>query len=125
MSQIYSIKEILKAVDNINPEELSSKKFAKEEILEAINEINKKKTSKEILKYTLNIKKNDIIPSIKRIDSKITNKKVSKVHNDFTEPLLLTNIIKYEPRDTKILFLKKLYNTNIKIIAMKASGEKK
>ena len=43
MSQKYSINDILKAVDSINPENRSERKFANEEILGAIEELNKKK----------------------------------------------------------------------------------
>ena len=41
MSQKYSINDILKAVDSINPEKRSEKNFANEEILIAIEELNK------------------------------------------------------------------------------------
>ena len=56
MSQKYSINDILKAVDSINPENRSERKFANEEILGAIEELNKKKN----YKIVKNIKKNEI-----------------------------------------------------------------
>ena len=50
------------------------------------------------------------------------NKRLEGNRNKSLQPLLLTDIIKYEPKNKKLLFLKKLYNTNIKIIAMKVPG---
>ena len=79
MKQIYSINEILNAVNEIKPEKKKIKKFSK-------------------------------------------NKKLEGNQNKPLQPHLLTDIIKYEPKNKKLLFLKKLYNTNIKIIAMKVPG---
>lgn len=51
----------------------------------------------------------------------VSNNKILKANqNKLARPLLLTNIIKYEPKNKKLLFLKNLHNTNIKIIVMKA-----
>ena len=49
--------------------------------------------------------------------------KIEKKKKIFTSPLLLTNIIKYEPIKSKALFLKKLHNSNLKIIAMKITTQ--
>ena len=47
MSQKYSVNEILKAVDSINPYKPSSKKFAKEEILDAVTELYNSQSQKQ------------------------------------------------------------------------------
>ena len=121
MSQKYSINDILKAVDSINPEKRSEKKFANEEILSAIEELNKIKIeSKKIDSKPLET----IATKITIEEKKFTKQKIQKKKKEkiFTKPFLLTNIIKYEPVKNKALFLKKLYNSHLKIIAMKAPG---
>ena len=119
MSQKYSINDILKAVDSINPEKRSERKFANEEILGAIEELNKKKieTKKIDSKPLETITKKTTVE-----EKKFTKQKIQKKEKIFTKPFLLTNIIKYEPVKSKALFLKKLYNSHLKIIAMKAPG---
>ena len=69
---------------------------------------------------------NEILNAVSKIKpkrgrpKKNSNSGILKANqNKLTRPLLLTNIVKYEPKIKKLLFLKKLYNTNIKIIAMK------
>jgi len=119
MSQKYSISDILKAVNAIHPEKHSEKKFGNEEILRAIEELNKKKI--EIKK--IDSKSHGVI--IKKIITEkiqVTKPKIEKKEKIFTKPFLLTNIIKYEPVKRKVLFLKKLHNSNLKIIAMKTPG---
>ncbi len=117
MSQKYNVDDILKAVDSINPKRLSEKKFAKEEILDAVNQINTQNNEAKIIKTDFNKTSNGItINEVKPKDA-LKNKKPTQY---FTKPLLLTNIIKYESTNTKVLFLKKLYNSNLKIITMKA-----
>jgi len=119
MSQKYSINDILKAVDSINPEKRSERKFANEEILGAIEELNKKKIeTKKIDSKPLKI----ITTKTTVEEKKFTKQKIQKKEKIFTKPFLLTNIIKYEPVKSKALFLKKLYNSHLKIIAMKAPG---
>ena len=119
MSQKYSINDILKAVDSINPEKRSEKNFANEEILSAIEELNKIKIeSKKIDSKPLEI----ITTKTTVEEKKFTKQKIQKKEKIFTKPFLLTNIIKYEPVKSKALFLKKLYNSHLKIIAMKAPG---
>ena len=49
--------------------------------------------------------------------------KLKKKEKVFTTPLMLTNIIKFEPIKSKSLFLKKLHNSNLKIITMKISTQ--
>jgi hypothetical protein len=119
MSQKYSINDILKAVDSINPENRSERKFANEEILGAIEELNKKKIETK----KIDSKPLEIITTKTTIEEKkFTKQKIKKKEKIFTKPFLLTNIIKYEPVKSKALFLKKLYNSHLKIIAMKAPG---
>jgi hypothetical protein len=119
MSQKYSINDILKAVDSINPEKRSERKFANEEILGAIEELNKKKIETK----KIDSKPLEIITTKTTIEEKkFTKQKIKKKEKIFTKPFLLTNIIKYEPVKSKALFLKKLYNSHLKIIAMKAPG---
>jgi hypothetical protein len=119
MSQKYSINDILKAVDSINPENRSERKFANEEILGAIEELNKKKIETK----KIDSKPLEIITTKTTVEEKkFTKQKIQKKEKIFTKPFLLTNIIKYEPVKSKALFLKKLYNSHLKIIAMKAPG---
>ena len=122
MSQKYNLDDILKAVDSINPKRLSEKRFAKEEILDAINQINTPSNETKIIKTDFNKTSNDINNNVIKPKHALKNKKLTQY---FTKPLLLTNIIKYESTNTKILFLKKLYNSNLKIITMKAPGVNK
>ena len=122
MSQKYNLDDILKAVDSINPKRLSEKKFAKEEILDAINQINTPSNETKIIKTDFNKTSNDINNNVIKPKHALKNKKPTQY---FTKPLLLTNIIKYESTNTKVLFLKKLYNSNLKIITMKAPGVNK
>lgn len=119
MSQKYNLDDILKAVDSINPKRLSEKKFAKEEILDAINQINTPSNETKIIKTDFNKTSNDINNNVIKPKHALKNKKPTQY---FTKPLLLTNIIKYESTNSKVLFLKKLYNSNLKIITMKAPG---
>ena len=122
MSQKYSVNEILKAVDSINPYKPSSKKFAKEEILDAVTELYNSQNQKQ----TQNINHAELQSNILPITNKLIAKpKLEKKEKFFTKPLLLTNIIKYEPVKSKALFLKKLHNSNLKIIAMKVMEVKK
>ena len=119
MSQKYSINYILKAVDSINPENRRERKFANEEILGAIEELNKKKIETK----KIDSKPLEIITTKTTVEEKkFTKQKIQKKEKIFTKPFLLTNIIKYEPVKSKALFLKKLYNSHLKIIAMKAPG---
>jgi hypothetical protein len=122
MSQKYNMDDILKAVDSINPKRLSEKKFAKEEILDAINQINTQSNETKIIKTDFNKTSNDININVIKPKHALKNKKPTQY---FTKPLLLTNIIKYESTNSKVLFLKKLYNSNLKIITMKAPGVNK
>ena len=122
MSQKYNLDDILKAVDSINPKRLSEKRFAKEEILDAINQINTPSNETKIIKTDLNKTSNDINNNVIKPKHALKNKKPTQY---FTKPLLLTSIIKYESTNTKVLFLKKLYNSNLKIITMKAPGVNK
>jgi hypothetical protein len=122
MSQKYNLDDILKAVDSINPKRLSEKRFAKEEILDAINQINTPSNETKIIKTDFNKTSNDINNNVIKPKHALKNKKLTQY---FTKPLLLTNIIKYESTNTKVLFLKKLYNSNLKIITMKAPGVNK
>ena len=64
----------------------------------------------------------EISPEKKKSKKFSKNKRLEGNQNKSLQPLLLTDIIKYEPKNKKLLFLKKLYNTNIKIIAMKVPG---
>ena len=122
MSQKYNLDDILKAIDSINPKRLSEKKFAKEEILDAINQINTPSNETKIIKTDFNKTSNDINNNVIKPKHALKNKKPTQY---FTKPLLLTSIIKYESTNTKVLFLKKLYNSNLKIITMKAPGVNK
>ena len=122
MSQKYNLDDILKAIDSINPKRLSEKRFAKEEILDAINQINTPSNETKIIKTDFNKTSNEINNNVIKPKHALKNKKSTQY---FTKPLLLTNIIKYESTNTKILFLKKLYNSNLKIITMKAPGVNK
>jgi hypothetical protein len=122
MSQKYNLDDILKAVDSINPKRPSEKKFAKEEILDAINQINTPSNETKIIKTDFNKTSNDININVTKPRHTLKNKKPTQY---FTKPLLLTNIIKYESTNSKVLFLKKLYNSNLKIITMKAPGVNK
>ena len=122
MSQKYNLDDILKAVDSINPKRLSEKRFAKEEILDAINQINTPSNETKIIKTDFNKTSNDINNNVIKPKHALKNKKPTQY---FTKPLLLTNIIKYESANSKVLFLKKLYNSNLKIITMKAPGVNK
>ncbi len=122
MSQKYNLDDILKAVDSINPKRLSEKRFAKEEILDAINQINTPSNETKIIKTDFNKTSNDINNNVIKPKHALKNKKPTQY---FTKPLLLTNIIKYESTNSKVLFLKKLYNSNLKIITMKAPGVNK
>ena len=109
----------MKAVDSINPENRSERKFANEEILGAIEELNKKKIETK----KIDSKPLEIITTKTTVEEKkFTKQKIQKKEKIFTKPFLLTNIIKYEPVKSKALFLKKLYNSHLKIIAMKAPG---
>jgi hypothetical protein len=122
MSQKYNLDDILKAVDSINPKRLSEKRFAKEEILDAINQINTSSNETKIIKTDFNKTSNNINNNVIKPKHALKNKKPTQY---FTKPLLLTNIIKYESTNSKVLFLKKLYNSNLKIITMKAPGVNK
>jgi hypothetical protein len=122
MSQKYNLDDILKAVDSINPKRLSEKRFAKEEILDAINQISTPSNETKIIKTDFNKTSNDINNNVIKPKHALKNKKPTQY---FTKPLLLTNIIKYESTNSKVLFLKKLYNSNLKIITMKAPGVNK
>ena len=122
MSQKYNLHDILKAVDSINPKRLSEKRFAKEEILDAINQINTPSNETKIIKTDFNKTSNNINNNVIKPKHALKNKKPTQY---FTKPLLLTNIIKYESTNSKVLFLKKLYNSNLKIITMKAPGVNK
>ncbi len=122
MSQKYSVNEILKAVDSINPYKPSSKKFAKEEILDAVTKLYNSQSQKQTQNINHAELQSDILPIANKLISKPKLEKKEKV---FTKPLLLTNIIKYEPVKSKALFLKKLHNSNLKIIAMKVMEVKK
>ena len=122
MSQKYNLDDILKAVDSINPKRLSEKRFAKEEILDAINQINTPSNETKIIKTDFNKTSNEINNNVIKPKHALKNKKSTQY---FTKPLLLTNIIKYESANSKVLFLKKLYNSNLKIITMKAPGVNK
>ena len=133
MNQKYSINDILESVSIINPEKISTKKFSKEEILSAIQDLNETR-SQLSPKEELN-KKNYELKAINKTSSaqlpvekdaikeKIYPKIViEKKEKTYTQPLMLTNIIKYEPVKSKALFLKKLHNSHLKIIAMKTHG---
>jgi hypothetical protein len=133
MNQKYSINDILESVSIINPEKISTKKFSKEEILSAIQDLNETR-SQLSPKEELN-KKNYELKAINKTSSaqlpvekdaikeKIYPKiVVEKKEKTYTQPLMLTNIIKYEPAKSKALFLKKLHNSHLKIIAMKTHG---
>ena len=122
MSQKYNLDDILKAIDSINPKRLSEKRFAKEEILDAINQINTPSNETKIIKTDFNKTSNEINNNVIKPKHALKNKKPTQY---FTKPLLLTNIIKYESTNSKVLFLKKLYNSNLKIITMKAPGVNK
>ena len=122
MSQKYNLDDILKAVDSINPKRLSEKRFAKEEILDAINQINTPSNETKIIKTDFNKTSNNINNNVIKPKHALKNKKPTQY---FTKPLLLANIIKYESTNSKVLFLKKLYNSNLKIITMKAPGVNK
>ena len=133
MNQKYSINDILESVSIINPEKISTKKFSKEEILSAIQDLNETR-SQLSPKEELN-KKNYELKAINKTSSaqlpvekdaikeKIYPKIViEKKEKTYTQPLMLTNIIKYEPVKSKALFLKKLHNSHLKIIATKTHG---
>lgn len=122
MSQKYNLDDILKAVDSINPKRLSEKRFAKEEILDTINQINTPSNETKIIKTDFNKTSNNTNNNVIKPKHALKNKKPTQY---FTKPLLLTNIIKYESTNTKVLFLKKLYNSNLKIITMKTPGVNK
>ena len=70
MSQKYSVNEILKAVDSINPYKPSSKKFAKEEILDAVTELYNSQNQKQTQNINHAELQSDILP--------ITNKLIAK-----------------------------------------------
>ena len=122
MSQKYTLNDILKAVDSINPEKLSEKRFAKEEILDAVNQINTSSNEVKIINTDFNKTFSSITVNELKPKQALKNKKEAKY---FTKPLLLASIIKYEPINTKALFLKKLHNSNLKIITMKVPGVNK
>ena len=120
MSHKYSINEILEAVHTLNPQKKSNKKYANEEILDAVKEIYDSEKPKQILAP----EKIQIIPNNVSLNNDIKTKtKVEKKEKVFTTPLMLTNIIKFEPIKSKALFLKKLHNSNLKIITMKISTQ--
>jgi hypothetical protein len=120
MSHKYSINEILEAVHTLNPQKKSNKKYANEEILDAVKEIYDSEKPKQILTP----EKIQIIPNNINLNNEIKTKtKVEKKEKVFTTPLMLTNIIKFEPIKSKALFLKKLHNSNLKIITMKISTQ--
>lgn len=120
MSHKYSINDILDAVQTINPIKKSNKKFANEEILDAVKELYQ---SNQIEKRT-EPKKPEVVPTNIYLKKNFKVKtKIEKKKKIFTSPLLLTNIIKYEPIKSKALFLKKLHNSNLKIIAMKITTQ--
>ena len=120
MSHKYSINEILEAVHTLNPQKKSNKKYANEEILDAVKEIYDSEKPKQILTP----KKIQFIPNNINLNNEIKTKtKVEKKEKVFTTPLMLTNIIKFEPIKSKTLFLKKLHNSNLKIITMKISTQ--
>ena len=122
MSQKYTLNDILKAVDSINPEKLSEKRFAKEEILDAVNQINTSSNEVKIINTDFNKTFSSITVNELKPKQALKNKKETQY---FTKPLLLASIIKYEPINTKALFLKKLHNSNLKIITMKVPGVNK
>jgi len=122
MSQKYTLNDILKAVDSINPEKLSEKRFAKEEILDAVNQINTSSNEVKIINTDFNKTFSSITVNELKPKQALKNKKEAQY---FTKPLLLASIIKYEPINTKALFLKKLHNSNLKIITMKVPGVNK
>ena len=120
MSHKYSINEILEAVHTLNPQKKSNKKYANEEILDAVKEIYNSEKPKQILTP----EKIQIVPNNINLNNEIKTKtKVEKKEKVFTTPLMLTNIIKFEPIKSKALFLKKLHNSNLKIITMKISTQ--
>jgi hypothetical protein len=120
MSHKYSINEILEAVHTLNPQKKSNKKYANEEILDAVKEIYDSEKPKQILTP----EKIQIVPNNINLNNEIKTKtKVEKKEKVFTTPLMLTNIIKFEPIKSKALFLKKLHNSNLKIITMKISTQ--
>ena len=120
MSHKYSINEILEAVHTLNPQKKSNKKYANEEILNAVKEIYDSEKPKQILTS----EKIQIVPNNINLNNEIKTKtKVEKKEKVFTTPLMLTNIIKFEPIKSKALFLKKLHNSNLKIITMKISTQ--
>ena len=125
MNQKYSINDILESVSIINPEKISTKKFSKEEILSAIQDLNETR-SQLSPKEELN-KKNYELKAINKsssaqlpvekdaIKEKIYPKIViEKKEKTYTQPLMLTNIIKYEPVKSKALFLKKTTQLSFK-----------
>ena len=133
MNQKYSINDILESVSIINPEKISTKKFSKEEILSAIQDLNETR-SQLSPKEELN-KKNYELKAINKtssaqlpVEKDVIKEKIypkiviEKKEKTYTQPLMLTNIIKYEPVKSKALFLKKLHNSHLKIIAMKTHG---
>lgn len=120
MSHKYSINEILEAVHTLNPQKKSNKKYANEEILDAVKEIYDSEKPKQILTP----EKIQFIQNNINLNNEIKTKtKVEKKEKVFTTPLMLTNIIKFEPIKSKALFLKKLHNSNLKIITMKISTQ--
>jgi len=133
MNQKYSINDILESVSIINPEKISTKKFSKEEILSAIQDLNETRSQlspkEELNKKNYELKATNKTSSVQlpvekdAIKEKIYPKIViEKKEKTYTQPLMLTNIIKYEPAKSKALFLKKLHNSHLKIIAMKTHG---
>ena len=120
MSHKYSINDILDAVQTINPIKKSNKKFANEEILDAVKELYQ---SNQIEKRA-EPKKPEVVPTNIYLKKNFKVKtKIEKKKKIFTSPLLLTIIIKYETIKSKALFLKKLHNSNLKIIAMKITTQ--
>ena len=133
MNQKYSINDILESVSIINPEKISTKKFSKEEILSAIQDLNETR-SQPSPKEELNKKNYELKATNKTSSAQLPVEKdaikekiypkivIEKKEKTYTQPLMLTNIIKYEPVKSKALFLKKLHNSHLKIIAMKTHG---
>jgi hypothetical protein len=74
MSQKYNLDDILKAVDSINPKRLSEKRFAKEEILDAINQINTPSNETKIIKTDFNKTSNNINNNVIKPKHALKNK---------------------------------------------------
>ena len=88
MSHKYSINDILDAVQTINPIKKSNKKFANEEILDAVKELYK---SNQIEKRA-EPKKPEVVPTNIYLKKNFKVKtKIEKKKKIFTSPLLLTN----------------------------------